>query len=304
MPRLAVAAYASGVENEHREVLRRVYQAEKLWSDDGNAPRTFLLTTTGGETIVDHPRWNNSWPIPSPQTIDDLGDAGCLRIEPVPPNRTDRTFSLTAQGRLEGQAIEEQPTQPVSVGGRAPTPPKLIEWLLEIDEAAPECLERPELLFERAIADGLIDETGRTAFARRMFSLVDDGYVRGEFVKVQQANGEQLLAMGRNLQLTTRAYATREPAPAASITVLGSIVNSQVALGDITNTTTFMQVLDRVEAQIDDLADVDDETKQGAKRALDWMRGRSADALGDVATGTAAGLALKLVGHAIGVPLG
>lgn len=145
---------------------------------------------------------------------------------------------------------------------------------------------------------------GARLFARRMFGLVDDGYVRGEFVKVQQANGEQLLAMGRNLQLTPRAYATRHAAPAASITVLGSIVNSQVALGDITNTTTFMHVLDRVEAQIDDLTDVDDETKQGAKRALDWMRGRSTDALDDVATGTAVGLALKLVGHAIGVPLG
>jgi hypothetical protein len=159
------------------------------------------------------------------------------------------------------------------------------------------------LLFERAIKDGLIDETGREALANRLFGLEEDGYVRGEFISVQQANGQQRLAMGRNLQLTMKAYPAREPgpAPAVNVAIYGSVVNSQVALGDITTYNTFVEVLDRAYEEIGTLADVDEDTKEEARCLIDRLRGRSVQAVAGVATGAAGVLVAQILARLVGL---
>jgi hypothetical protein len=292
------------MEHAHRETLRRLFQAEEMWRRDGQAPRTFQLLYTGGGAVIDHPGWDQSWGSIPEQTIDELGAAGLLRVDPVAANQKNRTFVLTEQGRLEARAIAEQLAKPTALGGHAPAPTEVLEWLLSVAEDAPGCLDQPALLFDRAIADDLIDDAGREAFARRVLGLAKDGYVRGDFIEVDQANGEQLVAWAHNLELTMKAYETRSPAAAPNLTIYGPVIDSQVALGNISTYNTFVEVLDRAYAEIDALDEIDDETREGAKGLIDRLRGRTAGVVGGVVTGTATALAVQVIARLLGLPAG
>jgi hypothetical protein len=86
------------MEHRHRDALQRIYQAEQIWSEQGNPARSFLLLHTGGlQSHVDHPGWDESWLVPSEHTIDDLAEMGMLRVDPS-PNKA-RTFVPTVTGR-------------------------------------------------------------------------------------------------------------------------------------------------------------------------------------------------------------
>jgi hypothetical protein len=86
------------MEHRHRDALQRIYQAEQIWSEQGNLARSFLLLHTGGmQSHVDHPGWDESWLVPSEHTIDDLAEMGMLRVDPS-PNKA-RTFVPTVAGR-------------------------------------------------------------------------------------------------------------------------------------------------------------------------------------------------------------
>lgn len=293
------------MEHEHREALRRIYQADEMWRKNGHTSMTFQLWYTGAGPGINHPCWDPSWGVLSEHAIDDLGDDGILRIEPVAPSTKNRTFSLTAKGRREGAAIVEQATLPIVIGGQAPAPDEVLAWLLRVAADAPECLERPRLLLDRAVAENLIAITGRERLAARVLGLVTDGYLRGNLLDVDQANAEQTLCGSSDLELTMKTYTTTpsEPAPSVSLAIFGPVVNSQVAMGDITTFTTFVEVLDRAYAEIDSLTDVDDETKAGAKGLLDRLRGKPAHALTTVATSAASALVAQLLARLVGMPL-
>lgn len=90
--------HALFVEQNHHDLLLRVYQAETSWSAGGGEPRTFMLVHGGGmQSDVDHPGWDPSWPAPSELTIDDLGELGFLRVQPS--HNKQRTFTLSMAGR-------------------------------------------------------------------------------------------------------------------------------------------------------------------------------------------------------------
>jgi hypothetical protein len=290
------------MEHEHREALRRIYQAEELWRTDGHSPQTFQLLHTGGNAVIDHPCWNPSWGTISEHTIDDLGDEGILRVDAVAPNNKRRTFILTASGRREGAAVTEQAMRPVALNARAPSLTEVLEWLREVAAEAPECFERPQLLLDRAVAEALIDSTGRELLATRVLGLVKDGYVRGDMFDSDLANSEQTLTLSANLELTMAAYSASEAAASVNVSIgsVVNIVNSQVAAGDIKTYNTFVEVLDRAYEEIDGL-EVDEDTKEEARRLIDRLRGRSAQAVAGVATGAAGVLVAQLLARLVGL---
>lgn len=99
------------VEQRHRDLLLRAYQAEAKWSAESGDPRTFLLLHSGGmQRHIDHPCWNPSWPAPSELTIDDLGELGHLRVEPS--HNKQRTFTLSMAGRELASRLHRQANDP------------------------------------------------------------------------------------------------------------------------------------------------------------------------------------------------
>jgi predicted nucleotide-binding protein len=92
------------MDTRHEDGIRRIFQADKAWSDDGHEPQLFHLLHTGGmQSEIDHPRWDPSWAVPSEHTIDDLEELGFLRVEPHHDKR--RSFGLTLDGRRKGEEI-------------------------------------------------------------------------------------------------------------------------------------------------------------------------------------------------------
>jgi hypothetical protein len=96
------------VENRHQDTLRRIAQADAIWADAGHEPVSFHLLALGGmQTALDHPGWDESWAVPSKHTIDDLGELGYLRVEPIDQARNNlRTFALTMAGRAAAAAFD------------------------------------------------------------------------------------------------------------------------------------------------------------------------------------------------------
>lgn len=113
-----------------------------------------------------------------------------------------------------------------------------------------------------------------------------------------------MLANTSNLALTMKGICAGEPVErGASLTILGSVINGQVATGDINQFTVFMQVLDRATEEIDALEGIDDEVKDEAKGLLDQLRGKATSASGQVLTGAAGELVAGVLARVLGLPL-
>jgi hypothetical protein len=205
------------VESEHRDALRRVYQAEQAWRQEQQPSRPFLLLHTGGmQSEIDHPGWDPSWAVPTEQTIDDLGELGLLRVDPS--HNKQRTFVLSMKGRETAAALVEQVTMPVAgTPGRPPAPPVVLEWLVAVAEHAPECFQVPARLLDRAVGEGLIDMSGRDALARRILQLLDAGYLSGQVTPALGMRPEQILAGALELELAMKAYAAASPRAARGV---------------------------------------------------------------------------------------
>jgi hypothetical protein len=128
------------MENRHRDALSRFYEADRLLAKDGREPETFQLLHTGGmQSQISHPRWDDSWAIPSGQTIDDLGELRFLRV--APSLNQVRSFDLTMKGREKGEELELEKN-------RAPRPREsdrtnaATDWRRELDAAVATFLGR------------------------------------------------------------------------------------------------------------------------------------------------------------------
>jgi hypothetical protein len=295
------------MEQRHRTTLRRAAQADRNLERDGQGPEEFHLVHTGGmQSEIDHPRWDRSWPTPTEHDIDDLDELGLVRI--TNQNGKTRSFVPTIKGREQGRALDDAATFPVSAGdGRAPDAAATLGWLVAAAGGAPEILDLPRRIVDQAVTDGLIDFGGREAFARRILQLHAEGYLSGTLLDFDQISPEQALTGAQNLTLTMKAHeATRPQQPTSSgtsITVYGDLVESQIAAGDIDNTTTFVSILITAEAEIDGLTGVAPETKDEAKSLIRTMLGRGARTGGQVVTEAAGALVASVISKLLGLPL-
>ncbi len=83
--------------------LERLLDAEERAARAGGDRRSFALQHTGGmERQLDHPGWDDSWPVPTEHDVDDLCEHGWARLD-GPIGGKNRLFSLTSAGRLRGQ---------------------------------------------------------------------------------------------------------------------------------------------------------------------------------------------------------
>ncbi len=114
------------MEDRHSEALSRIAEADAAWSSKGHPPRTFLVMHLGGmRELIDHPGWDESWPVPATATIDDLEELGLLRVKAHASNSKDRAFTLTLQGR-EATSSQQAASPAGPADQRAPT--AFVSW--------------------------------------------------------------------------------------------------------------------------------------------------------------------------------
>jgi hypothetical protein len=193
--------------------------------------------------------------------------------------------------------------------GPAPSPINTLQWLVAAVEAEPGILDTPRQVLDRAVTEGLIEAGAREALARRIRDLADEGYLTGTFPNVDQLSAEQELTNANDLALTIKAYREAQSPPidrtsAAPISVYYSIINSQVAGGNITTSTTFLSVLAEIEGALGGLDDVEPEVKEEAQGLLRRLLGKSAAASGEVVTDAAGALVSALLAKYLHLPPG
>jgi hypothetical protein len=105
------------LEDRHIQALQRFLEADQAWTGKGNDPHTFQLWARGGgKSEINHPGWDETWPAPGKSTIDDLGEANFLRVEPHEATSNNRVFDLTLAGRNALSGEDEPPKNQVGFG--------------------------------------------------------------------------------------------------------------------------------------------------------------------------------------------
>lgn len=285
-----------------KDPLLRMYQADTALADDGREPETFVLVHAGGGSRdILHPRWDESWSVPSEHTIDDLEELGLLRVEPS--RDKGRKFTLSMRGREEAAAVARELTTPMMTGGRAPPQDEVLRWLVETVREAPEAFDMSGRLLDRAVTEHLIEPSGREALARRILDLLQQGYLSGQVPGLQQTSAEDELALTQDLDVTIRAHraAGAGDQPDHKLYIYGDVINSQVASGDISNYTTFSEVVKLAYTELDALEGIDPGTRDEAKGLLDRLLGKAGESVGETATGAAGSLVAALLARMLGI---
>jgi len=125
------------LEPEERDLLIRIYRTERRWADGGHDDRSFLLVPRGGmQRDLDHPGWDESWPVPTSRQIDDLAERGLLRVALHAPNRTDRSFELSTDGRRVARSLIDEPSipEPPPAASQPSSPDDVLSWMSSLDE--------------------------------------------------------------------------------------------------------------------------------------------------------------------------
>lgn len=92
--------------NSREEWLRLLLQAEDAAAERGIDRRSFMLMPRGGmQRSMDHPGWEDDWPLPTEHDIDDLLEASFVRLT-VAEHGKARQFILTTEGRVQAQRLE------------------------------------------------------------------------------------------------------------------------------------------------------------------------------------------------------
>lgn len=88
------------------------------------------------------------------------------------------------------------------------------------------------------------------------------------------------------------------------LTIVGSVINSQIVAGDITSYVTFADVLDRAYAEVEGLEDIDPEGKEEAKGLIDRLRTKAVATSGEILTGAGGAIAAGIIARLLGLPHG
>lgn len=283
--------------------LERIGEADRSLRDDGLDPEPFLLIYSGGGSkLIHHPRWDDSWVVPTAEDVDDLEELGFVRTEPG--RNTKRLFSPTVRGREQAKVLKEQRSTEASVGP-PPALNEVLSWLVQRSGSRPSDFAAPTRLLDAAIDDGFIDASSRGGFAGSLLQLAEEGFLTGDIPDFQQANAEHRLGLSSGLALTMKAHDRAAAASGAAVQSLqfyGPVVAGQIAAGDIHNYVSFGALLDRAENELADLDDVDDGARNEAQQIIETLRGKAVSGAVVVATGAGGALLANILGQLIGLP--
>jgi hypothetical protein len=279
--------------------LKRLGEADSRLKRASSDPEPFVLVYSGGMTRqILHPAWDESWATPVAGDVDDLEELGYVRTEPA--QNAKRIFSLSVKGREQAAVLLEP--RPLEVGGRAPGLDEILTWLTKTENETPEVLDLPARLIPKAIADKLIFDGSREAFANRIVDLVEQGYLAGDLPGIDQAGAEQRLDLSDGLRLTMKALDRANHSSAPAISFNGSVIAGQIAAGDITNYANFGDLLNRAEAEVSSLDSIDEAEREEALGLIRILRGKAATLSGEVATGAGGSLLAATLSQLIGIP--
>jgi hypothetical protein len=205
-------------------------------------------------------------------------------------------FSLTALGRTAGHPLavtaELQDPPPADA---PPSADDVLAWIYGLSVTGPgsAILETGGALINEALSRFGPAHTERVA--RWILDLRDEGFVAFDdpAAHIDQFADSERLTHARDFRLTSagrdRPQMDRSSLP-PSITQIIHATHAQVAAGDINTYVTFNELLDQVADTLDDLEDIDEDTREDARGILRRLRAAS----GTVATGatTSAGAAL------------
>lgn len=244
-------------------LLERMVTAEENWLRNGHDRESFRLVYVGGmERHVDHPGWDPSWLIPSSHDVDDLVEAGLVRLD-ASISGNGRVFSLTAPGRRRGQ-------RGAYARRHAPAPASL-EW-----EAVAPVLDAAIAAYEQAGASPdrgvhvrqvqLPDDSPPAAVAElvRAGLLIDVEAESGGIGGVDQVEGPSLVRPSVDALRMRRGWPSG-PADAA----IDRLVSALLAEAEATT---------------------DPEERTRLRRAADWLGKVGTDVLTNVASQQAGGL--------------
>lgn len=211
-------------------------------------------------------------------------------------------FMLTAGGRRVGMTPVVAPDLQWHGGDevvRESPAPTADELLAEVDG-----LERiPDgsrvLAAGGALVNELLDRHGPGNLemtARRVFELRDDGLVALDDIggEIDQISDAERLGMATNIRLTAPGRDRASGAARVGATQLIQIIQGQVAFGDINNYTTFVELLERADTEIDRLDGVTEDAREEAKGLLAKLRAGAGSAASG-AVGEAGGALLGAI---------
>jgi hypothetical protein len=235
----------------------------------------------------------------------DLSDEGYLHELPYTSSGVLMKFVLTPSGRAAGRArpvVQEiGPTAPPP--GAAPGADEVLAWIVALENSpGAGALGEGGMLNNQVIAD--FGDAHLEAVARRVLDLRDEGLVRFDdpAARIEQLSDSDRLGMGSAFRATAagrdRVRGHQRPAGDTYINQVINAVNAQVAAGDIQNLVTFQALLGRAEQAIDELEEIDEQTRAEAKSLVDKLRGAS----GGVATSAAGAVVGAVLKQLLGLP--
>lgn len=280
------------------ELLSALGRATERLENEAREATFTLLRMSGGRIGVKPGLDTDRVPIEA--DITDLEREGLVHTSRSDSNSAILNFALSAEGRHRSHATRVVPDIQRPRNENAPPPPsaeQLLHWIAELDQ------ERDGIATLEtggAFSNAVIQRFGEANVqlaARRVFELSDDGLIALDDIggSYSQMMSADRLGMAGNIRLTAagRDRVSAPPGPAIGTQII-QVIQGQVAAGDIHNYTTFLQLLDRAEAEVDQVEGIDDEAKAEAKGLLVKLRA-GAGTVGTQAAGSAGGTVLGAI---------
>lgn len=283
------------------EILESLAQAD---GDEG-APTEFLLIRIPGGAVGLKPGPSKpDAPVPSESEILDLESKGLVRTLPSNSETVLSKFVLTDRGRrFRTPSVGARIESPLAMHAQTSLD-EVLSWLSGL-ESTPEgaaILSSGGALLNEAMSEfgepqlQIVCERLLDLQAANLIDFEDPGAILDQILLVDQ------LGMASRFRLTVSGMdRLRHESPAQTSTVqIVNAVHAQIAAGDINNYASFDELLDGLEAAINESEMVDPGVRDEAKSILEKLR----TAGGTAATGAAGSAGGALLGSVLKQLLG
>jgi len=287
------------IDPDSRELLQRIYEADRAWARSGHDDRSFLLMHLGGmQRALDHPGWEDAWPIPTSRQIDDLEELSLLRVESHPPNNKNRTFELSGRGRSHARkAGSPSTTSDKQTARPAPNHDDVLHWLAAVDAS----IRESGLALSEAVTD-YFGTDSLDVVCTYLLDLKEGGFVKflDPMARLNGWDATVRIRKASEFAVTMSGHDRLRPAqvsPGPTLIFNGRV--GQVAARDILN--HFVVTSEIADGALQKLAlrdDLDEETRAGARSLIDRARGNAFGLLIAAEQATGGAVAVDLVRHA------